>query len=143
MSKYLHSGWHEFFIPVVSGRGSAHLRIWVDMEDLVPLLRRLDEIYGDADHPYAIRVEEIPDAQRKLLELLTAHVIERPDAVRRAAASRRLAAELAERFGIGPADYPLRYPPAIDQVDLDPAKTMFALPFILDRQAIAATGGGP
>lgn len=140
MSKYLHSGWHEFFIPVTSRHGGTHLRIWIEMEDIVPMLRRLDLIYGDKDHPYAIRTEEIPDAQRKLLELVVGHVIERPEAVRRAAASRQFATELAERFGIGPSDYPIQYPPVIDQVDLDPAQVMFALPFILDRDAIAAQG---
>ena len=137
MSKYLHSGWHEFFIPVRAEHGSSHLRIWIDMQDVVPLLRRLDLIYGDEDHPYAMDAREIPDAQRTLLELVMNLAIERPEAVRRAAASRRFARELAERFGIGPSDYPIAYPPAIDQVDLDPAQTMFALPFIVDRDAIA------
>jgi hypothetical protein len=138
VSKYLHSGWHEFFIAVRAEHGSSHLRIWIDMEDVVPLLRRLDLIYGDEDHPYAMDAREIPDAQRKLLEMVTNLAIARPEAVRRAAAPRRLARELADRFGIGPSDYPVAYPPAIDQVDLDPAQAMFALPFIVDRDSIAA-----
>jgi hypothetical protein len=138
VSKYLHSGWHEFFIPVRSEHGNSHLRVWIDMEDVVPLLRQLDLIYGDEDHPYAMDPREIPDAQRMLLRLVTNLVIERPYAVRRAAGPRRLARELGERFGIGPSEYPVAYPPAIDQVDLDPAQTMFALPFIVDRDAIRA-----
>jgi hypothetical protein len=136
VSRYLHSGWHEFFIPVTSRGGRAHLRIWIDMEDVVPMLRKLDAIYGDAEHPYAIRPEEIPDAQRTLLELVSEHAIGRPDAVRRAAAPRALATELHERFGVKRSDYPIDYPPGIDQVDLDPAQAMFALPFILDREAV-------
>jgi hypothetical protein len=138
VSKYLHTGWHEFFIPVRSEHGRTHLRIWIDMEEVIPLLRQLDLIYGDEDHPYAMDAREIPDAQRTLLQLVTSFAIERPEAVRRAAASRRLATELADRFGIGPSDYPVAYPPAIDQVDLDPTQTMFALPFIVDRDAIRA-----
>lgn len=136
MSRYLHSGWHEFLIPVRSDHGRAHLRIWIEMEDVVPLLRRLDLVYGDEDHPYALDARDIPDAQRMLLALVTDLAIERPEAVRRAAASRQLSRELAERFGIGPSDYPVPYPPAIDQVDLDPAPAMFALPFIVDRDAM-------
>jgi hypothetical protein len=138
----MRTGWHEFFIPVRSLQGRSSLRVWIDMEDVVPMLRQLDLIYGDEDHPYALRVEEIPSAQRKLLALVTEHVIEHPEAVRRAAAPRHLAAELAERFGVSPSDYPIGYPPAIDQADVDPAQVMFALPFILDREAIGAAEGG-
>jgi hypothetical protein len=136
VSRYLHSGWHEFFIPVNSEHGPTHLRIWIDMEDVIPLLRQLDLTYGDEAHPYAMDAREIPDAQRALLRLVTNLAIERPQAVRRAAASRRLGTELADRFGVRPSDYPIAYPPAIDQVDLDPSQAMFALPFIVDRDAI-------
>ncbi len=65
-------------------------------------------------------------------------VLEHPEAVRRVAASRRLAADLADRFGIGPSAYPIRYPQVIDQVDLDPAHIGLALPFILRRDSGAA-----
>lgn len=134
----MRSGWHEFFIPVTSLHGRASLRVWIDMEAVIPLLRQLDLVYGDENHPYALRVGDIPDAQRKLIQLVTEHVIEHPEAVRRAAASRRLAAELAERFGVGRSDYPIEYPPTIDQADVDPAQVILALPFILDREAIGA-----
>jgi hypothetical protein len=133
MSKYLHTGWHEFFLPVMSRHGRTHLRIWIDMADLLPMLRELDLVYGDRDHPYALRTEEIPDAQRKLLELVTQHVLHQPRAVRRVACSRQLAAELHDRFGVQPSDYPLRYPEVIDQVDLDPEQATLALPFIVER----------
>lgn len=138
MTDYLHSGRHEFFLPVTSRQGRTYLRIWIDMADVVPLLRRLDLIYGDEHHPYALDPRDVPDAQRKLLELVCELALERPEAVDRVAAPRGLAVELAERFGIGPSDHPIPYPPAIDQADLDPAQTMFALPFILDRDAIGA-----
>lgn len=129
MSKYLHTGWHEFFLPMMSRHGRTHVRIWIEMEDLVPMLRELDVLYGDREHPYALRTEEIPDAQRKLLEMVTQHVLEKPQAVKRAAASRQLAAELHDRFGVQPSDYP----DVIDQVDLNPEQVTLALPFILDR----------
>lgn len=134
MSKYLHTGWHEFFLPVMSHHGRTHLRVWIAMTEVVPMLRRLDEIYGDEEHPWALRIEEIPDAQRALLELVTSYIIENPEAVKRVSASRQLAAELEDRFGVRSSEYPLQYPDVIDQVDLDPAPAMLALPFILDRQ---------
>lgn len=133
MSKYLHTGWHEFLLPVISHHGRTHMRIWIDMEDVVPMLRELDRRFGDREHPYALRTEEIPDAQRTLLELVTRHVLEQPDALKRAASSRQLAAELHDRFGVEPSDYPLRYPDVIDQVDLNTAQVSFALPFIVER----------
>lgn len=140
MSQYLHAGWHEFFIPVTSRGERSFVRIWIEMADVVPMLRELDRIYGSEGHPYALRAEEIPDAQRKLLELVTEHAIAHPERVRRAAAPRKLGSELDERFGVGRSQYPLDYPTAIDQVDLDPAQLMFALPFILDREQIPLGG---
>lgn len=143
MSKYLHTGWHEFLLPVMSLQGRSYLRIWIDMEEVVPMLRRLDRIYGDEEHPWALRIEEIPDAQRKLLEMIIEHVFERPEAVRRVSAPRQLGAELGERFGVSESQYPIRYPEVIDQVDLDPVQVMLALPFILDREGLSGLESEP
>jgi len=137
MSKYLYTGWHEFLIPAESRGGPQYLRVWIDMEDVVPMLRRLDHVYGDEEHPWALRVEDIPDAQRELLDMVIDRVISRPEAIRRVAVDREFAAELAERFGIPPSNYPLPYPTAIDQVDLDVGQASLALPFVVSR----ATGG--
>lgn len=141
VSKYLHVGWHEFFIPVWSLKGLTHLRVWIDMEDVLPMLRHLDAVYGDDDHPYAMRVEQIPDAQRDLIQMVIDHVLEQPGAVRRVSASRQLAAELAERFGVGQSQFPLEYPEVIDQDDLDPSQLMLILPLIIhcERQKDAGT----
>jgi hypothetical protein len=111
------------------------MRVWVEMEEVVSILRRLDAVYGDSAHPYALRVEEIPAAQRDLLEMLVDRILDRPSAVGRVAVPRRLAAELADRFGVKPSAFPLRYPEAIDQVDLDAEQAMMALPFIVERPA--------
>ena len=132
-NKYLREGWHEFLIPVESTRGVRYLRVWIEMRDVVPMLRRLDERYGDDEHPYALRVEDLPEAQRDLLEMVIVHVISKPETVRRIAAQRDLAAELSERFGVRTSDYPLAYPSAIDQVDLDIGQMTLALPFIVQR----------
>lgn len=138
MSKYLHTGWYEFLLPAVSDEGAKeYLRIWIDMEDVVPMLRRLDLKYGDRDHPYALNAADIPDAQRTLLSMAAQHVLAHPEAVRRVAASRRFASELWERFRIGPSPRSLPYPPVIDQVDLDTPKMGLALPYIIDRTALS------
>lgn len=138
MSEYLHTGWYEFLLPALSGEGGKEfLRIWIDMADVVRMLRQLDLRYGDRDHPYALNVEEIPDAQRTLLTMMAEHVLTHPEAVRRVAASRRFGSELWERFHIGPSPHSLPYPPVIDQVDLDPPGACLALPYIIDRTALS------
>src|SRR5438132_10463260 len=95
MSKYLYEGWHEFLIPAESRGGPQYLRVWIDMEDVVPMLRRLDQVYGDEEHRWALRVEDIPDAQRELLDMVIDHLISRPEAIRRIAVHQELAAGLA------------------------------------------------
>lgn len=138
MSEYLHTGCYEFLLPAVSGEGAKeYLRIWIDMEDVVWMLRQLDLRYGDRHHPYALNVEQIPDAQRTLLTMVAERVLAHPEAVRRVAAPRRFASELWERFRVGPSPCSLPYPPAIDQVDLDPPKACLALPYIIDRAALS------
>lgn len=136
MTDYLRTGWHEFLLPIVSRAGPDHMRIWIDMTEVVPILRRLDQLYGDEHHRYALAPERIPDAQRTLHRMVVAHVLERPEAVRRAVVSRNLAAEVRERFGVRPSSYPLPYPAVIDQVDLEPADAMLTLSFLLDREAL-------
>ena len=135
--KYLRAGWHEFLVPTVSERGTTeYLRTWIDMADLVPMLRHLDLIYGDREHPYAMNVAEIPDVQRHLLRMVAQHLLASPEAIRRAAVRRRFAEELWSRFQIAPSPRGLPYPPVIDQVDLDPQQVGVALPFILDRSIL-------
>ncbi|MFD7440077.1 hypothetical protein [Streptomyces sp. NPDC059909] len=146
MSDFLHLGWHEFLLPATTrAGGTEYLRVWIDMSDVVPMLRRLDLIYGDPDHPYTLDLRQGPEAQRTLLRLVAEHLLEQPGALRRAAATRRFAAEMQDRFGVAPANFPLPYPSFIDQVDLDPAQTAVALPMVLDRDALglATKEGSP
>lgn len=137
MSEFLNTGWHEFLLPVTTRAGSTeYLRVWVDMNDVVPILRQLDLIYGDREHPYALDLRQIPDAQRTLLQMVATHLLAHPDALRRVASSRAFATELWERFGVAPAARGLPYPPIIDQADLEPHQVAVALPMILDRTVL-------
>ncbi|HZU15587.1 MAG TPA: hypothetical protein VFD01_03130 [Candidatus Dormibacteraeota bacterium] len=132
MSRYATTGWYEFLLPVRTPGGEDHLRVWIEMQDVVPMLRRLDRIYGDPEHPYCRDLTRVPDAARDLVSMVMEHVIERPDRVRRIAVRRGLFAELRERLGIRSSAYPVPYPEAIDQVDLDLAQASLLLPLLLD-----------
>lgn len=137
MSEFLHTGWHEFLLPATTRVGSTeYLRVWVDMNHVVPMLRQLDLVYGDREHPYALDLRQIPDAQRTLLHMVATHLLANPDALRRVASSRAFATELWERFRVAPAARGLPYPPVIDQVDLEPHHVAVALPMIIDRSVL-------
>jgi hypothetical protein len=134
VTSYLRRGWLEFLVPVRPELGAGQLVVWIDAEDTLPMLRRLDAAYGDDEHPYCLDPRQIPEANRDLTWMVAEHVIAHPESVKRVSASRRLAAELAERFGVGPSGYPLPYPPAIDLVDLDPMQMAMVMPLILGRR---------
>jgi hypothetical protein len=133
MSRYAATGWYEFLLPVETQEGEDHLRVWIDMEDVVPMLRRLDRIYGDPEHPYCQDLTQVPEAARDLVAMVVEHVVEHPERVRRVAVRRRLFAELHQRLGIRPSAYPVPYPEAIDQVDLDLTQARLLLPVMLER----------
>lgn len=139
MSEFLHTGWHEFILPATSiDRVTEYLRVWIDMDVLLPMLRRLDQIYGDSEHPYALDPRQIPDAQRTLLVMVAEQLLAHPGTLRRIATSRAFADELQHRFGVMPAEQTLPYPPFIDQVDLAPSHIEMALPFILDHSILGS-----
>jgi hypothetical protein len=143
-SKYARTGWHEFLLPAASEQGDAEfLRIWVEMVDVVPLLRRLAPDSERQRYPNVLAVGEASDAQRTILRLVTMHIFGHPEALRRVSTTRRFANELWQRFHIGASAHSLPYPPVIDQVDLDPGQVCLALPFIVDRTALSLpeTGG--
>lgn len=135
---YMKTGWYEFLVPVRSGLGRDHLRVWIDMKDVVPMLRRLDLIYGDREHPYCHDLTQVPDAARDLVAMVMDHIVEHPESVRRISARRQLFADLNDRFDVRRSTYPVDYPPAIDQVDLDLGPTLLLLPLVLDREAATA-----
>lgn len=144
MGKFLHTGWHEFLLPASHHDATEYLRIWVDMANIVPMLRELDLAYGDREHPYALDPRRIPQAQRTLLSKVAQLVLDHPGALRRAAISRTFGSELWDRFRVAPAATALPYPPFIDQVDLEPHQVVMALPLIIDRSLLrTSTSDGP
>lgn len=134
MSSYMTSGWYEFLVPVRGEEGPDDLRVWIEMKDVVPMLKRLDLIYGDPEHPYCRDLTQVPNAARDLVVMVMDHILEHPESVRRISARRQLFADLHARFDVRQSAYPVAYPEAIDQVDLDLAPTLRVLPLVLDRE---------
>ncbi len=120
MTRYLHQGWYETFLPLrIDGEPAA--RVWLEMSALVPLLRQLDQLYGSADEPYCRDPAQRRDAEAALATLLVALVAERPGVLRRACLPARAAAALSGRYGVRRVALPLAAPPWIDLVDVEPA----------------------
>ena len=122
MSRFLHTGHHEAFLPARVADQPFSLRVWVEMRDLVPLLERLDERFGERGRPYCTKLERVPEAQGVLLEMIAELLRAQPQKVRRAFVPVAVADRLLADCGIGRIDAYPAYPPAIDQVDLDPAE---------------------
>jgi hypothetical protein len=131
MSRFLHSGHHEVLLPAHLGQVPVSLRLWVDMTDIVPLLERLDVLYGAPGRPYCRDLEQVPAAQQALLELIREFLCVHPDRVRRPCTTAAVAEHLLSLYHVGRIDAYPAYPPSIDQVDLDPAALAPHLPALL------------
>jgi hypothetical protein len=110
--------------------------VWIEMRDLVPLLEQLDERFGEDGKPYCTKLERVPEAQGVLLAMIAELFRAEPQKVRRACVPVAVADRLHADFGIGRIDAYPAYPPAIDQVDLDPADLAVHLRALL-------SGGAP
>jgi hypothetical protein len=121
MSRFLHTGHHEALLPAQVADQPFSLRVWIEMSDLVPLLNRLDERFGEGGQSYCMKLERVPEAQGVLLEMIAELLRAQPQKVRRACVPVSVADRLLADFGIGRIDAYPAYPPPIDQVDLDPA----------------------
>ena len=121
MSRFLHSGHHEACLPARVADQPFSLRVWIEMSDLVPLLERLDERFGESGQPYCTQLERVPEAQGVLLEMIAEFLRAQPQKVRRACVPVAVADRLRAECGIRRIDAYPAYPPTIDQVDLDPA----------------------
>jgi len=70
MSRFLHTGHHEALLPAQVADQLFSLRVWIEMSDLVPLLKRLDERFGEGSRAYCMKLERVPEAQGVLLEMI-------------------------------------------------------------------------
>jgi hypothetical protein len=132
MARYLHQGWFETFLPVRCGAKSGTLRVWVEMDQILPLLRQLDRLYGSEVEPYCRDLSQVRAAQETLARLIVELLAERPAALKRACAPAELADHLAAHHRVRRADLPLPSPPWLDQVDVEPADLAPVLSALFD-----------
>lgn len=135
MRSYLHEGCHECVLPIKLGRRTAYMRVWIEMEEIVGLLKKLDELFGEAGKPYCVRLEEVPLAQEKLVDLIVDRLLEKPDLLRLACVERRVADGLRARYAVREAAFSPRFPPSIDQVMLERSDLTPLLTTLLARRS--------
>ena len=119
MSRFLRSGHHEAVLPARLSGAEFSLRVWIEMQDVVPLLETLDALFGEPGRPYCTHVEQLRVAQETLVELMAQVLHEHPEKVRRACVETAVAERLSTALGIKRVDVYPTYPLPIDQVDLD------------------------
>jgi hypothetical protein len=119
VSRFLRTGHHEAVLPARVAGAEFSLRIWIEMQDVVPLLEKLDAEFGQPGQPYCTHVEQLRVAQETLVKLITEAVREHPGKVRRACVAAEVAQRLSSELGIRRVTIYPTYPLAIDQVDLD------------------------
>jgi hypothetical protein len=98
MTSYLQAGYYEAVLPVRVGETTGGLRVWLQAEEMVPLLRQLDLRYGDADHPYCVHAEDRLRALHTLEELIRDLIVARPTVLKRVCTTSRLARELQIQY---------------------------------------------
>ena len=131
MSRFLRSGHHEAVLPARLSGAEFSLRVWIEMQDVVPLLETLDALFGEPGRPYCTHVEQLRVAQETLVELMAQVLHEHPEKVRRACVETAVAERLFAELGIRRVEVYPTYPLSIDQVDLDVRDLAVHLPTLL------------
>jgi len=84
VSRFLRSGHHEAVLPARLSGAEFSLRVWIEMQDIVPLLETLDAMFGEPGRPYCTHVEQLRVAQETLVELMAQVLRAHPEKARRA-----------------------------------------------------------
>jgi hypothetical protein len=134
MPKYLQAGYYEAVLPVRVGETIGGLRVWLQAEEMVPLLRQLDLRYGDVDHPYFVHAEDRLRALHTLEELIRDLIIERPEVLKRVCTTSGIAREMQIRYEVRRVELYPPPPPWLDQIDLEPTDVASLLGSIFYRQ---------
>lgn len=133
--KYLQASYYEAVLPVKVGTATGSFRVWVNAKEMVPLLRRLDERYGDEGQPYCVRAEDRLRALHTLEELIRDLITEHPAVLKRACTSEHIAQALQVHYEVRRMEIYPPPPPWLDQVDLEPEDVAPLLGRLFYREA--------
>jgi hypothetical protein len=121
MPGFLHAGWFEMFLPIRLGAEPRALRVWIEMRDLVPLLRQLDHVYGSEAEPYCVDPTRVRAAQDTLAGLIVQAIAAHQGTLRRVWAPADVAEWLTAEYAVRRVNLPMAIPAWLNQVDLEPA----------------------
>ncbi len=134
MTKYLQAGYYEAVLPVQVGAATGSLRVWLNAEEMVPLLRQLDALYGDEGQPYCVHAEDRLRALHTLEELIRDLITEHPEVLKRVCTSEHIGRALQVQYEVRRVEIYPPPPPWLDQVDLEPVDVAPLLGSIFHRQ---------
>ncbi len=119
MSRYLHIGHYEAFLPINLENKTHYMRVWIETDELVKALKKLDSIFGTHKEPYCRDLYQIPMAIERLSDLIIDLILENPERLKRAYVEKAVADTLSIKYGIRKMKAPIEYPEVLDQVELD------------------------
>lgn len=119
MSHYLHTGHYEAFLHINLENKTYYMRVWIETDELVKALKKLDSIFGTPKEPYCRDLYQIPMAIERLSDLIIDLILENPERLKRACVEKAVADTLSIKYDIREMKAPIKYPEALDQVELD------------------------
>ncbi|HEX3035645.1 MAG TPA: hypothetical protein VHT73_11035 [Thermodesulfobacteriota bacterium] len=126
MSHYLHTGHYEAFLPMSLENKISYMRVWIETDELVKALKKLDVIFGTPEEPYCRDLYQIPMAIERLSDLIIDLILENPERLKRACVQRVVADILSIKYDIKKISPIPEYPEILDQIELD-VSTLFPI----------------
>ncbi|HWP93229.1 MAG TPA: hypothetical protein VNN20_13630 [Thermodesulfobacteriota bacterium] len=119
MSRYLNTGHYEAFLPINLENKVYYMRVWIETDELVKALKKLDLIFGTPEEPYCRDLYQVPMAIERLNDLIMDLISENPERLKRVCVERVVANTLSMKYGVKKMKHPIEYPEVLDQVELN------------------------
>lgn len=119
MSRYLYTGHYEAFLPINLENKIYYMRVWIEADELVKALKKLDLIFGTPEEPYCKDLYQVPLAMERLSDLIIDLIFENPKSLKRACVEKAIAEALSMKYGVKKVKQTIKYPEILDQVELD------------------------
>jgi len=126
MSRYLYTGHYESFLPINLENKIYYMRVWIETDELVKALKKLDLIFGTPEEPYCRDLYQVPIAMKRLSDLIIDLILKNPERLKRACVERAVADTLSMQYGVKKMESLPQYPETLDQVELD-ISTLFPI----------------